>query len=204
MDTSPTEFFDGIYSRAEGDDGAVPWQHAVSRRFIEPWLDAFQPATGHQRAVVVAAGLGDDAAALAAHDLAVTAFDAAPTAVDWARRRHPDAAVEWHVADLFDLPTEWSAGFNLVVEVFTVQSIAPERQAAAASAVRSLLAPGGTLVAVALVHDGAMEPQGPPWPLHPSTFERLTTGLIEHHRRDEAVGERISCLLVELEEPSSP
>ncbi|MEM9130864.1 MAG: class I SAM-dependent methyltransferase [Actinomycetota bacterium] len=199
MDHSPTDFFDGVYARAGGDDTAVPWQHAVSRRFIDPWLQRYRPKDDHRRALVVAAGLGDDAAALAARGMAVTAFDAAPTAVDWARTRHPDAAVDWHVADLFALPPDWSEAFDLVVEVFTIQSIEPARQPAAADAIRHLVAPGGALVAVALHHDGERTPDGPPWPLHPSTLDGLTAGMTERAQRSEPVADGVSCVLVEVE-----
>lgn len=190
------EFFETIYARADGDDGAVPWQDAISRPFVEAWLQRFVP-TDHTRAIVVAAGLGDDAAALAARNLEVIAFDSSPTAVDWARTRHPDAPVEWHVADLFATPSGWTADFDLVLEVFTVQSIEPARQAEAATAIRSLVAPGGTLVAVALVHGGEDVPAGPPWPVHPSTVTLLVEGFTETHRHAESVGDDVSCVIVE-------
>lgn len=199
MEPSPTDFFDGVYARAAGDDAAVPWQHAVSRRFIDPWLADYHPPAEHRQAIVVAAGLGDDAAALASEGLAVTAFDAAPTAVEWARTRHPAAPVDWHTADLFALPAPWASAFDLVIEVFTIQSIEPARQVDAAAAVRGLLAPGGSLVAVALHHDGHRQTEGPPWPLHPSTLEGLTADLDERHRRSELVAEDTWCVLIEAE-----
>ncbi len=197
MSNLPADFFDAIYNRAGGDEAAVPWQQAMSRQFISQWLADFQPR-GDERAIVVAAGLGDDAAALAERGLDVVAFDFSPTAVDWARSRHADTAVDWHVADLFNPPGEWDESFDLVVEVFTVQSIEPPRQAEAAVAVRTLLRPGGTLVAVALVHDGTVEPDGPPWPLHPSTIEVLSDGLTESHRVVETLNTEVSCILLEL------
>ncbi len=191
------DFFDAVYVNAGGDDAAVPWQGAMSRRLMEDWLAAYEPAR-HARALVVAAGLGDDAAALATLGLDVVAFDQAPTAVEWARRRHPDADVDWHVADLFQPPPDWKAAFDLVVEVFTIQSIPPERQADAAATTRSFLAPGGTLLGIAIVHDGTIEPDGPPWPLHPDTIETLTDGLSERSRHVETIGPRASCLRLEL------
>lgn len=191
------EFFDEMYARAGRDDRGVPWQHALSRRLIGEWHAGFD-ADAHERALVVAAGLGDDAAALADRGLDVVAFDAAPTAVEWARERHPDAAVDWRVADLFDPPAEWQGAFDLVVEVFTVQSIEPARQEAAAETVRGFVGPGGTLVVVALVHDGRAEPQGPPWPLHPSTFGRLVGDGRHVQRRSESLDGGVVAELVEL------
>ncbi|MGH1488915.1 MAG: class I SAM-dependent methyltransferase [Acidimicrobiales bacterium] len=197
MSDLPADFFDAVYARADGDEAAVPWQQAMSRRFIGEWFAGFQPR-GDERAIVVAAGLGDDAAALAERGLDVTAFDFSPTAVDWARSRHADTAVDWHVADLFNPPSEWVESFDLVVEVFTVQSNEPTRQAEAAAAVRNFLRPGGTLVVVALVHDGTIEPEGPPWPLHPSTIEALADGLTESNRVVESLEGGVSCVLLEL------
>ena len=118
-----------------------------------PLFDAWYETLGEVRgvtALVVASGLGDDAAALATKGFDVTAFDGSPTAVEWARGRHGDAAVDWHVADLFATPPDWRGAFDLVVEVFTVQSIAPDLEVAAAEAIRSFVAPGGTLVAIAI------------------------------------------------------
>ena len=108
------EFFDAMYASADGDDGAVPWQQAISRPLIAEWMEAAQLAAG-TRAMVVAAGLGDDAAALARKGVDVTAFDFSPTAVEWAGRRHADLDVSWNQADLFELPSEWAEAFDLSV-----------------------------------------------------------------------------------------
>lgn len=171
-----------MYRLADGDADAVPWQHAASRRVMAGWVNGFDPQS-HHRAVVVAAGLGDDAAAVATaarhagHHLDVTAFDRSPTAVDWASQRHPGLAISWHCADLLALPVSWLGAFDLVIEVFTIQSIDPALHHRAADAVRSLLAPAGTLVAVALVADGGPHTGGPPWPVTTGTLDRLAAGL---------------------------
>ena len=199
---SAADFFDAMYAQADGDDAGVPWQHAISRRFIGDWMATLDPSR-HQRALVVAAGLGDDAAALARLGLEVVAFDYAPTAVDWARSRHGDAEVDWQVADLFAPPDEWVGGFDLVIEVFTVQSIDPARQVDAARAIAAFVAPGGTLVAVTMVHDGSREPEGPPWPLNPSTLDAFTSGFDEQTRRTEELGDGLSCTLLELIRPTA-
>ncbi len=165
-------FFDDIYRRAGRDDSGIPWQHAVSEAMVERWLATFDPAS-HRRALVVAAGLGDHAAALAERGLDVVAFDRSPAAVAWAEERHPGAGVAWTVADLFDPPAAWSGSFDLVLEVFTIQSIPPADQARAAAMVASFLSPGGLLVIVALLGDGVLPPSGPPWALDPSTLTAL-------------------------------
>ena len=152
-------------------------------------------------ALVVAAGLGDDAAALAEKGYAVTAFDAAPTAVEWARRRHPDAPVEWHVADLFDAPAAWAGAFALVVEIFTVQSIPLDLEVDAARAIRGFVAPGGTLLAIALLGD----PSGMdrPWPLAPHVVDALIGDLTVQGRHGQPLGPGVEAVRFELQRPSS-
>jgi SAM-dependent methyltransferase len=196
------EFFDALYSGADGDESAVPWQQAMSRGLIGEWLQDLDPGR-HRRALVVAAGLGDDAAALARLGLDVVAFDLSPTAVEWAGQRHPDVAVDWHVADLFHPPADWKAAFDLVVEVFTVQSIPPELQADAAAATRAFLAPGGTLIGIAVVHDGTVEPDGPPWPFDPATLDVLADGLVEASRLTEELSPTVSCVRIEWVRPEA-
>ena len=149
----------------------------------------------------MAAGLGDDAAALAGLGLEVVAFDAAPSAVQWARRRHLDVDVTWQVADLFALPDDWRAAFDLVVEVFTVQSIAPGRQIAAVEAIRRTVSPGGVLLAVAITVADSEEPSGPPWPLRPPVVDALLDGLLPRSRHDEELSPGVTAVRLELERP---
>jgi len=193
------DFFESVYARAEGDDTAVPWQHAISRRLVEEWLVDLEPSH-HRRALVVASGLGDDDAALARVGLDVVAFDAAPSAVEWARRRHRDAHVDWQVADLFALPEDWHAAFDLVVEVFTVQSIAPGQQLAAIEAIKATVTPGGVLLAIAIIADPE-EPPGPPWPLRPPVVDALVDGFHVRSRHDEHLGTGLTAQRLELVRP---
>ena len=51
-----------------------------------------------------------------------------------------------------------------MVEVFTVQALAPSVRSVAVGGVRSLVAPGGELLAVEVVRPGDQDPaDGPPW-----------------------------------------
>jgi SAM-dependent methyltransferase len=193
-------FFDSVYANAGGDDASVPWQHTRSRQLINDWFEGYAP-TGTTRALVVAAGLGDDAATLARKGAGVTAFDFSPTAVAWAQDRHAGLGIDWHEADLFDLPATWHQAFDLVIEVFTIQSIPPPRQEAAAEVVRGLVTEGGTLVAVFLAHHGDGVPHGPPWPLAATTVELLTRDLRAVSRVDESVDDTTSIALAELARP---
>ena len=99
------------------------------------------------------------------------------------------------MADLFDPPTDWERAFDLVLEVFTLQSILPEDQDRAARAVAGLVAPGGELVVVTLVRDPAIEPDGPPWPLHPGTLDELAVaGLAVLGGEDVELSPEVTCM----------
>ena len=200
--------FDGMYAEAGRDDTAVPWQHAGSRQVVARWLQSYE-AVPHARALVVAAGLGDDAAALARLGLDVVAFDLSESAVEWARERHAGLPVSWSVADLLDPPDEWVGAFDLVLEVFTVQSVPPERQEEAARAIASFLAPGGLLVLVAVVGEPGAVPAGPPWPLDPAMLDRLPLGgdggppLDVVVGEDERLGEAVRLVRLDLRRPTA-
>jgi SAM-dependent methyltransferase len=77
------------------------------------------------------------------------AFDVAETAVRVAQQRHPGTSVEYVTADLLDPPVEWLRGFDLVVEVFTVQALPDPPRRTAIGNVGRLVAPGGTLIVIA-------------------------------------------------------
>lgn len=198
--------FNGIYAGAGGDDAAVPWQHAPSRALVERWIAGLD-RVAHRRALVVAAGLGDDAAALAALGFEVTAFDRSEAAIAWARERHPDVAVTWEVADLFDPPAAWAGAFDLVVEVFTIQSIPVVDQGGAASTIAGFVGSDGTLFLVALVHEPGFDSTGPPWPLDRSTLDGLEAQVdggpgLERRGGDEAeLGPSVRLVTRELHRP---
>jgi DNA-binding NarL/FixJ family response regulator len=83
-------------------------------------MEEHKPISG-MRAVTIGCGLGDDAEAMSRYGYQVTAFDISPSAIEMCRKRYPDSGVEYIVADLFALPTEWQHGFNLVYECNTIQ-----------------------------------------------------------------------------------
>ena len=146
------------------------------------WLDQPGLDVAGVDAVVVGCGLGDEAADLAARGCRVTAFDVSPTAVAWARDRHPDAQVDWRTADLLDLPTDLRGAFGLVVEVRTVQSLPASHRDAAMQQVASLVASGGYLVATLLLatsDSAARTWDGPPWALAPSELAAFAAAGLE-------------------------
>lgn len=86
-----------------------------------------------------------------------------PTAIDQVRTAHPDSLVDYRVADLFEMPDDWRAVFDLVVESMTVQSMPRDVREAATAAIRSLVAPGGVLLVIGgVLPDGVDPAEGPP------------------------------------------
>ena len=152
----------------------MPWDRDEPHPLLEEWVD-----TGHldgdgRRAVVVGCGLGADAEYLARRGFATTGFDIAPTAVRLAQDRHPGTRVDYRVEDLLDLPQHWDGAFDLVVEIFTLQALPDPPRTAAIGAVSRLVAPGGSLLAVAFRPvEGEPEPSGPPYPLSRQVMESL-------------------------------
>jgi len=160
-----TGWFDPLYRAAGGDAEKVPWADLKPNPWLLEWLDGQAIASKDAAAVVVGCGLGDDAEELARRGYEVTAFDVAPSAIDWAKRRFPDTSVAYRVADLFELPAPMEHAFDFVFEAYTIQALpAPVRDVAIA-AVASLVAPGGELLAVMRGGEPEQQVEGPPWPV---------------------------------------
>lgn len=156
--------FEELYAKAGQDLEAVPWALLAAHPALVSWLDR-QPVAGGETSLVIGCGYGDDAEELGRRGYQVTAFDIAPTAIARCRERFPSSQVDYRVADLFALPAEWHAGFDLVVEIRTLQSLPFEQRAAAIRAVADMVRPGGRLWLRCLGRaDG--EPVGQrPWPV---------------------------------------
>lgn len=93
--------------------------------------------------------------------------------------------------DLLDLSPEVVGGFDLVVEIFTLQAVPEPPRAQMAAAVVGLVRPGGRLVAVAFRADGPeSSDQGPPFALGRDFMEALGAGTLELVRLDEVDGPR--------------
>ncbi|MGI9647575.1 MAG: class I SAM-dependent methyltransferase [Acidimicrobiia bacterium] len=169
------DLFETMYRGAEGDAAAIPWAALSPNPFMADWLHGH---SGPGEAVVVGCGLGDDAEAAAAQGWDVTAFDVAPSAIEWCKERFPGSSVAYSTQDLFDLPPHWTGSFSLVVEVLTVQSLEPSLQQEAIRRIAELVAPEGTLLVFTFGHDGSGERTGPPWPpARPDLETFLAAGL---------------------------
>ncbi len=170
----PTTWFDTLYGEGERGDVSMPWDRSDPDECLVAWLSAAAIRGPGRRAVVVGCGLGADAEHLASLGFETTAFDVSPTALRVARERHPGSSVDYRTADLLDLPKEWNGAFDLVVEIFTIQALPDPPRAQAVRGVTSLVAPGGTLLAVAFRTPREQDATtGPPFALSRSTMESL-------------------------------
>jgi SAM-dependent methyltransferase len=178
-DNEATGWFEPLYAAAEAGEAVVPWDDHAANAQLAAWTASRAPDGRGRRAVVVGCGLGDDAEHVAGFGFETVAFDIAPTAIRGARRRFPGSRVSYVVADLLALPDEWRHAFDLVVEVFTVQALPDPPRPSAIAAVSSLVARGGTLVAVASARSAGEPADGPPWPLTRAEIEAFATGGVE-------------------------
>lgn len=171
--------FDGVYREAGGDISKVPWAHQRPCPSMMSWLNAEAPSLVRcgARAAVVGCGLGMDAAALVERGYDVVAFDCCPTAIEWAKRLHPEHAEIFIQGDLFNLPPRLRHRFDLVIEVHTLQALPPQFRPALAAGMASLLSPrGGILLAVCRGRDASVPAdslKGPPFPLTAAELSAL-------------------------------
>jgi SAM-dependent methyltransferase len=185
----PTAWFDRLYAAGEAGEISMPWERDGPHVLLEEWLGE---STGNgRRAVVVGCGLGADAEYLSARGFDVVGFDIAATAVRLAAQRHPGTSVDYRVADLLALPPEWDGAFDLVVEIYTVQALPDPPRLDAARAVSTLVAPGGTLLAVEFRYTGVEDlADGPPFALPRSTMETLAGDRLRMVSLEELDGPR--------------
>jgi SAM-dependent methyltransferase len=180
-----TGWFEELYAEAQSE-ADISWADLVPNPSLVEWLDT-HPVSG--RALKVGAGLGDDAEELVRRGLTVTAFDVAPTAVEWARRRFPDSAVDYVVADVLAPPADWRGAFEFVLEAYTLQVLPPQSRPVAARAIAETLAPGGRLLVIARGRDAGEDEGAMPWPLTPDelrgSFAALTLVAFDDFVDDE-------------------
>jgi SAM-dependent methyltransferase len=163
-DPGSAEMFESIYVRAGDDLDAIPWARLAPSPVLVAWLEDTTIRPGAS-ALVVGCGLGDDAEALSSRGLSTTGFDVSPTAIARCRERFPATAVQYLVADVFELPGAWSRAFELIVEIRTLQSLPPGTRQDAARSIGETLAPGGRMLVVAYGRRDRRAVNGPPWPV---------------------------------------
>ncbi len=180
----PLRWFEDLYRAAETDGVTVPWADFRVNPHLASWSRLAGLPSG--RALVVGCGYGDDAEWLSGHGWDVTAFDIAETAVERARERFPCSPVDYAVADLLQVPVEWTAHrFDLVVEAYTIQ-VLPPGSAERAAAIRALAdMTGQTLLVIARGCDPGDDSGSMPWPVAKSELDPLQdAGLAEMEFED--------------------
>lgn len=191
----PTGWFDRLYAAGEAGEVTMPWDRDEPQVLLREWAEACALQGHGRRAVVVGCGLGADAEYLARRGFLTTGFDVAETAIRLAKHRHPGTTVDYQVADLLTLPGEWERAFDLVAEIFTLQALPDPPRGEATRAISRLVAPGGTLLAVAFRHTRAGSPDGyaddgPPFALTRAQMERLAGDRLRVVSAEELDGPR--------------
>ncbi len=175
----PTGWFERLYAAAEAGQTEVPWDRHAPSNFLVEWAGQRGLAGAGKRALVVGCGLGEDAEFIAGLEYQTVAFDISPTAIATARRRFPESAVEYRVANLLDPPPEWHRAFDLVVESLTLQALSDPPRHDAIARVGDLVAAGGTLIVIARAREDGQVVDGPPWALTRAEIDALgQTGLV--------------------------
>jgi SAM-dependent methyltransferase len=162
---NPSEWFDGFYRDAGGDSATIPWADGAVNPNLAAWLEENPRPGGGRKALVVGCGLGDDAEELARMGFEVTAFDIAPAAIDWCRKRFPETKVHYLAADVFQPPKEWRGQFDFIFEAYTLQALPPEYRDVAMKAIARLLKRGGELLVICRGCEPLEERTELPWPL---------------------------------------
>jgi SAM-dependent methyltransferase len=170
-DPTRRDWFEAVYTLAEGDPARVPWADLSPHPLTQGWLTEQTHGASGLRILDAGCGLGDNAECFAKAGAHVTAFDFVDAAITWAKQRFPATKVTYAQGDLFALPDAWHQNFDLVHECYTLQALSPALLPQALAALKSTLAPGGKLLIIARARDEACETKGPPWPLPPSIFD---------------------------------
>jgi hypothetical protein len=119
----PTGWFEQLYAAGESGRVTMPWNRAEPHPLLVEWSENRQLTGGGQRALAVGCGLGADAESITSRGFDTVGFDISDTAIRIARQRHPGTSVRYVAADLLDPPPQWRCGFDLVVEIITVQAL---------------------------------------------------------------------------------
>lgn len=178
----PIGWFEQVYQHANSDADQVPWADQQPDPNLTSWLSSEYAEVMKNRggsALVIAAGLGDDAEAIANQGFDVTAFDISKTAIAWAKSRFPHSTVQYLVEDLFDLPCTWQNSFNFIFESSTLQALPWKLRREAIHCISSLLAPQGTLLVVTLGRDSEDDAGQLPWPLTRSELQQFSAAGLE-------------------------
>jgi SAM-dependent methyltransferase len=169
---APLGWFEALYQEANGDESIIPWGDMVPNPHLCEWHRRSGYNFEGKRCLKIGCGLGDDAEYLASAGGKVTAFDIAPTAIDWCRRRFRSSKVNYLVADLFKAAGGWHRAFDFVLEAYTLQVFPTDLRRQAMRCIADFVAPSGTLLVLCRGREETEPLSGPiPWPLTRAELE---------------------------------
>jgi SAM-dependent methyltransferase len=175
-----TGWFETLYAEAEGNLDAIPWADRAVNPWLLDWIKTSQLNLQNLGVLVVGCGLGDDAEYLAGLGAKVTAFDLSQTAIDWCHQRFPTSQVNYQAVDLFAAPADWKFGFDLVIEIYTIQALPANIRPQAIECIGNFVAHRGKLFVVCRGRDPEDACDNLPFPLTKNELNRFTnTGLTE-------------------------
>ena len=157
-------WFDTLYEEQFLNDEKIPWAKMKPNPYLKEYLQDNLP-NGNKKAIVIGCGLGDDAIALSEAGFDVTAVDISANAVKWCHERFNGFGVDFKVQDLLELPDTMLGAYDFVFEAYTVQSMPLQFRNMMITAISSLVAKEGFLLAIANGKNHGEHFEGPPWPL---------------------------------------
>jgi len=114
------------------------------------------------KTAVIGCGQGHDAILFAKHGFDTIGFDFAPSAIALGQKlsQTMEISIQFLQRDIFELPKEFPASFDYVIEHTCFCAIRPEQRPDYVKMVRSILKPTGELIALFWAHN---RPDGPPF-----------------------------------------
>jgi SAM-dependent methyltransferase len=166
-------WFEALYKESSGNNELIPWADLEPNHYFRTWAESRDLRGNGAKALVIGCGLGDDARYLYELGFSVTAFDISPTAIEWAKRLHAQTDIQFYVADLFSPPAAWiydpedpeTAGFEFVLEIYTIQPLPLELRPRVIDAVGNFVGENGRLVIVTRGREDDEVPDEVPWPV---------------------------------------
>ncbi|MGK7960407.1 class I SAM-dependent methyltransferase [Crocosphaera sp.] len=166
-----TGWFDVIYQDALENPDQIPWAKKQAHPCLKQWLETVDII--NKKALVIGCGLGDDSEILAEKGANVTAFDIAPSSIEWCKKRFKNSSVNYLVADLLQLDQSWENSFDLIFESRTIQALPLKIRKEVIEAIATLLKPKGTLLIVTRIRETNDHPDGPPWAVSEEELSQL-------------------------------
>ncbi|EAZ88214.1 class I SAM-dependent methyltransferase [Crocosphaera chwakensis] len=167
-----TGWFEVMYTDALGNPEEIPWAKMQPHPCLENWLKTKDIT--NKKALVIGCGLGDDSELVAEKGANVTAFDIAPSSIEWCKKRFNNSSVNYFVADLLKLDNSWKNSFDLIFESRTIQALPLSIRREVIEAIATLLKPKGTLLVVTRLREIEDIPDGPPWPVSEEELSQLS------------------------------